>query len=129
MKRIVIGVPSDVTTDPQLRERPLTQVEIVVPQYAREYGVWQMYDDIYYLKVQQDGHGATVISADKQGLINLARDLLEMAQDEVPVGAHIHYDRQLEPGSSQMIIGKAPPAEIDVPGEEMRPDGERTEPE
>lgn len=49
-------------------------------------------------------NGTTVILANREGLMSLAKQLLTLA-DGVP-GDHIHYDEynSLEPGSSEMII-------------------------
>ncbi|MBR0352180.1 MAG: hypothetical protein IJH53_03145 [Oscillospiraceae bacterium] len=49
-----------------------------------------------------------MISANREGLLSLARQLLALA-DGVP-GDHIHYDEDnsLEPGSSEMIIEQVP---------------------
>ena len=47
-----------------------------------------------------------VISANKEGLLSLSRQLAALA-DEAP-GTHIHYDafNSLEEGSAQLIIAK-----------------------
>ncbi len=49
-------------------------------------------------------NGTTVILANREGLMSLAKQLLTLA-DGVP-GDHIHYDEynSLETGSSEMII-------------------------
>ena len=49
-------------------------------------------------------NGTTVILANREGMMSLAKQLLTLA-DGVP-GDHIHYDEynSLEPGSSKMII-------------------------
>ena len=49
-------------------------------------------------------HDTAVISANREGMLSLAKQLLALA-DGVP-GDHIHYDEynSLEPGSSEMII-------------------------
>lgn len=49
-------------------------------------------------------NGTTVILANREGMMSLAKQLLTLA-DGVP-GDHIHYDEynSLEPGSSEMII-------------------------
>ncbi len=49
-------------------------------------------------------HDKIMISANREGLLSLARQLVELA-DGVP-GDHIHYDEynSLEEGSSEMII-------------------------
>lgn len=59
--------------------------------------------DRFEIKVK-NVNGATVISANREGMMSLAKHLLALA-DGVP-GDHIHYDEynSLEPGSSEMII-------------------------
>ena len=49
-----------------------------------------------------------IISANKQGLISLASHLVTLAQDQVPVGNHLHFDENnsLEDGSNELIISK-----------------------
>ena len=48
------------------------------------------------------------IESNKEGLISLARHLLELAQDNVPEFTHIHLDEynSLEAGSSELVIIK-----------------------
>lgn len=48
--------------------------------------------------------GTAVISANKEGLLSLARQLTALAEE--PSGSHIHYDdnNSLEEGSPEMII-------------------------
>ena len=48
--------------------------------------------------------GEIIISANREGMISLAKQLMALA-DEAP-GAHIHYDDQnsLEEGSAEIII-------------------------
>ena len=49
-------------------------------------------------------HGEAVISANREGLLSLARQLTVLAE-ETP-GSHIHYDgnNSLEEGSAELII-------------------------
>lgn len=49
-----------------------------------------------------------VISANKAGLFSLANHLLNLAQEEIPVGYHLHLDESnsLEEGSVDLIIQK-----------------------
>lgn len=49
-----------------------------------------------------------IISANNEGLLSLARLLLTLAQNEVPMGTHIHLDEYnlLEEGSIELIIEK-----------------------
>ena len=49
-------------------------------------------------------NGATVISANREGLLSLAAQLTALANGEI--GAHVHYDEynSLEDGSAELII-------------------------
>lgn len=51
-------------------------------------------------------NGTAVISANKEGLLSLAKQLVALA--EAAQGSHIHYDEynSLEEGSAEMIIEK-----------------------
>ena len=53
-------------------------------------------------------NGEFVLSANKDGLISLAIQLLTLAQDKFPSGHHFHYDSYgcLEDNSVAMIIMK-----------------------
>ena len=59
------------------------------------------------IRVSFDGDAA-VISANREGLRSLARQLADLA-GEAP-GSHIHYDpyNALEEGSSELIVELAP---------------------
>ena len=61
----------------------------------------------YEISVSADGSGAAVITANRAGLLSLAKQLAALA-DEAP-GSHIHYDEHnsLEDGSSELIIVRA----------------------
>ena len=61
----------------------------------------------YVIKVETDCKEIT-IQANKEGLISLANQLLELAKSSP--GSHIHYDEynSLEEGSAEMIIAKLP---------------------
>ena len=63
------------------------------------------WEDGFEIRVSTD-HGAAVISANREGLLSLAMQLTELAE-ETP-GSHIHYDEynSLEGGSSELIIEK-----------------------
>lgn len=61
------------------------------------------WEDGYEIRVTID-KGTALISANREGLLSLARQLTAMAQE--PVGSHIHYDQSnsLEEGSAELII-------------------------
>ena len=57
----------------------------------------------FMISVKNDD-GNVTISANKEGLLSLADQLIALAKEEI--GSHIHYDmyNSLEDGSSEMII-------------------------
>lgn len=61
------------------------------------------WEDGFTIKVQIE-ENTVVISANKEGLLSLARHLTDLAEAET--GSHIHYDEynSLEEDSSEMII-------------------------
>lgn len=61
------------------------------------------WEDGYEIRVTID-KGTALISANREGLLSLARQLTAIAQE--PVGSHIHYDQSnsLEEGSAELII-------------------------
>lgn len=64
------------------------------------------WEDGFTIGVKVDNENNVVISANKEGLLSLAKQLASLAEAEV--GCHIHYDEynSLEDGSSAMIIEK-----------------------
>ncbi len=52
--------------------------------------------------------GAAVVSANREGLLSLAKQLAALA--EASPGSHIHYDEynSLEAGSAELIVEKTP---------------------
>ena len=62
--------------------------------------------DGFTIRVRSDSDGTVVVSANREGLLSLARQLTALA--DADAGSHIHYDEynSLEEGSSQMIIEK-----------------------
>ena len=64
------------------------------------------WEDGFTIKVRVDDGKTVVISANREGLLSLARQLTDMANEEY--GCHIHYDEynSLEDDSSEMIIEK-----------------------
>ncbi|MBP5570395.1 MAG: hypothetical protein J6X46_05165 [Prevotella sp.] len=62
------------------------------------------WEDGFTVKVRVDDGNTVVISANKEGLLSLAKQMTAMA--DADVGSHIHYDayNSLEDGSVEMII-------------------------
>ena len=63
--------------------------------------------DGFKIEVGIDIDNDVVISANREGLLSLARQLTALANESI--GSHIHYDdyNSLEEGSIEMIILKA----------------------
>lgn len=64
------------------------------------------WEDGSTIKVRVEDGGTVVISANKEGLLSLAGQLADLANEKT--GCHIHYDayNSLEDGSSELIIEK-----------------------
>ena len=78
-----------------------------LPDYSPEIGICTQWEDSFTIATSRTADSFT-LSANKAGLISLARHLLTLAQDEVPAGCHIHYDESnsLEDASVALVIEK-----------------------
>ena len=79
-------------------------MNIFVPKYG-ENGMTFVWEDGFSIKCSIDNE-AVSIEANKEGLISLARHLLELAQEEVPEFEHIHFDEynSLDDNSVELVI-------------------------
>jgi hypothetical protein len=84
------------------------QVKLDIPSYSPLEGLKISWNNGYEISVSHD-NGVTIIRANKEGLISLATQFLTLAQENVPVGTHVHYDdtNSLEDGSSELIVERA----------------------
>ena len=64
------------------------------------------WEDGFKIEVGIDNDNTVVVSANREGLLSLARQLTSLANESI--GSHIHYDdyNSLEEGSVEMIIQK-----------------------
>ena len=64
------------------------------------------WEDGYTIKVSKNDENSVLISANKEGLLSLARQLMALADEGT--GSHIHYDEynSLEDGSAELVIEK-----------------------
>ena len=64
------------------------------------------YEPDAIIQSRHSEYGETVIHANRNGLIALAKTLLTLAQENVPSGAHVHMDafNFLEEGSQELIL-------------------------
>ncbi len=99
--------------------RPLG-VEIEVPQYSPHSGlpfVWHHLDDEDSIIDVRPNHDAVEISANRAGLISLARYLLSLASEGTPpcYHGHFHQEMGLEKGSMHLILQRINSAEDLIP--------------
>ncbi|MBA2680161.1 MAG: hypothetical protein H0U76_17415 [Ktedonobacteraceae bacterium] len=113
MERIIIQMPEYWHHIEAFSQRPLKGIEMEIPKYAPAYGVIPVGSDRDYMLAVQiaESPQEVMITADKEGLIVLARHLLTLAQDDVPSGSHIHYDDSPSSGSlakasCSMVVSK-----------------------
>lgn len=80
---------------------------IDVPKYGED-GFKFVWDDGYIIQCSIKD-GSTIIKANTQGLISLARHMLELSQETVPPNHHFHLDmyNSLEDDSTELIIIKS----------------------
>lgn len=81
--------------------------EIEIVQYDANNGIQFSWEENFAIEVKNEG-GEVIISANNEGLLSLAKHLLTLAQNGVPIGTHIHLDEynSLEEGSIGLIFEK-----------------------
>lgn len=81
--------------------------EIEIVQYDANKGIQFNWEENFEIEVKNED-GEVIISANSEGLLSLARHLLTLAQNEVPIGTHIHLDEynSLEEGSIGLTFEK-----------------------
>ena len=85
----------------------LNKMNIDVPRYTKE-GLVYVWENGFMIRCKID-ESSVRIEANKEGLISLARHILELTQEEVPEFTHIHLDKynSLEEDSNELIIIKS----------------------
>ncbi|WP_310551910.1 Imm32 family immunity protein [Paenibacillus glufosinatiresistens] len=83
------------------------EIKIKIPNYSKDNGIEFVWEDNFTILAQKNAD-SIIIKANKEGLHSLAKHLLTLAQNEVPVDTHLHYDdfNSLEDGSCEIIIQK-----------------------
>ena len=83
------------------------KIEIEIPNPEESSGLQAVWDEEFelFLEIKE---GSAILSANKAGLISLARHILLLARDEFPSGHHWHFDdlNSMNEGSAELIIGK-----------------------
>ena len=83
------------------------KLTIEIPDYTTTDGF--RYDWCDKSRIATSLHdGVFVLKANKEGLESLAKQLLQLSQNEIPKGYHLHYEgyNSLEDGSVEFIIEK-----------------------
>lgn len=83
----------------------LTKITVEVPVYRESFQFNWTEDFNISTSVAQ---GTIKIVLNKEGLLSMANHLLNLAQDEIPSGYHLHLDEHnsLTEGSVELIIEK-----------------------
>ena len=83
-------------------------IQIEVPDYEK-HGLTIIWEDDAILTTKFDNEDNLItISANEGGLISLARHMLSLAQPNVPIGHHVHYENvnPSESNSYEMVLEK-----------------------
>lgn len=85
----------------------MIELLINIPEYNPNVGFKHLWEDGFEITTKIENN-TLVLSANRAGLISLAKQLLTLAQTNVPEGCHFHLDEynSLEKGSVEIIIGK-----------------------
>lgn len=83
------------------------EIKLEIPEYKTDSGLKIDWEDGFIIKTNIE-QGEINLVANKAGLISLAKQLLYLAQDNVPLNHHIHLDEfnSLEEGSVELVIQK-----------------------
>ncbi|KYG84115.1 hypothetical protein AWW67_03110 [Roseivirga seohaensis] len=83
------------------------EIKIQIPDYKAECGITYIWEDNFEIQTKVE-NGEIIIQANRDGLISLANHFLNLAQDGVPNGHHMHFDEfnSLEKGSKELIVIK-----------------------
>ncbi len=81
-------------------------MDIYVPEYT-ENGFVFVWEEGFSIRCSITDYGIR-IEANREGLVSLARHILELSQEKVPEFEHIHLDKynSLEDNSAELIIVK-----------------------
>jgi len=84
------------------------KLTISVPDYTPQTGLICEFEEGFCIDVHINDDLSVCVSANKGGLITLAKLMLTMSSDLVPDGVHIHLDSYngLEDGSYELIVNK-----------------------
>ena len=83
------------------------KVSLNIPDYSPDMGMVLNWENDFQIKVSNE-NGTISIEANTEVLISLANHFLNLAQNSVPTGTHIHFDKfnSLEDDSLELLIEK-----------------------
>ena len=83
------------------------KITLEVPAYSPESGITYAWEDAFTINLSIENNSVN-IQANKEGLVSLANHFLNLAQDAIPNGHHLHLDEfnSLEQGSIELIVEK-----------------------
>ena len=84
------------------------KIELDIPDYSPRKGITLNWKPDFMIATEISPKGTIGITANSDGLVSLAIHLLTLAQSNVPIGSHLHYDpgNELEVNSRELIISK-----------------------
>ncbi|WP_293879448.1 MULTISPECIES: Imm32 family immunity protein [unclassified Sphingobacterium] len=82
-------------------------IDVIIPEYSEDKGFQITWEHGFEIEAKIEG-GSLMISANKAALVSIAKQLLTLAQDNVPKDYHYHLDEynSLEEGSIPLIFHK-----------------------
>lgn len=83
------------------------EIKLEVPEYHPNNGLTYKWENGFDIETKIK-EGVIILIANKEGLLSLANHLLNLAQEKIPSGYHLHFDEHnsLEEGSVELIIQK-----------------------
>jgi len=98
--------PKTITEVQVLHQVRKTSLSIVSIHIALESNTYK-WENGFEISVKIEG-GIVKLAANREGLVSLANHLLNLTQNEVPPGYHLHFDEynSLEDGSAELVIEK-----------------------
>ena len=83
------------------------KIEFDVIEYSRDTGVLVRWLDNSRVEVKTRNDTVT-IRGNREGLLSLSMHFATLAQEDVPIGAHVHFDCDfgLEKGPAELILDR-----------------------
>lgn len=83
------------------------EMKLEIPEYTLEKGIQFKWENGFDIEIKYRD-GVVTLMANKAGLISLANHFLNLAQEKIPAGYHMHFDEynSLEEGSVDMLVEK-----------------------